>query len=73
LEGVVPDTYSKLVQVFERAVDESQSGLSLDDRIEIARIYMEFMQESCTSVAVLRNTEASLKAKGLLNISKKKN
>jgi hypothetical protein len=38
----------------------------MEDRAEIARFYIEYLQESSPSVSQLRSTEASLKQKGLL-------
>ena len=63
LEGQIPDTFSKIVQVFDKGIE---SGLSIEDRAEIARFYIEYLQESSPSVSQLRSTEASLKQKGLL-------
>ena len=45
LEGAVPDVYGKIVQVFEKALNEDLSPLSFDDRSEIARFYLEYLQE----------------------------
>ncbi len=50
LEGVIPDVTGKIAQIFEKAIDANQSGLSFDDRVEISRFYLEYMQESCSSV-----------------------
>lgn len=47
MDGVIPEVFTKIVQVFEKAIDEKVSGLKYDDRIEIARIYMEYMNENC--------------------------
>lgn len=47
LEGVIPDTYTKIVQVFEKGIQDSASGLSYDDRSEISRFYLEYLQENC--------------------------
>jgi hypothetical protein len=43
MEGLVPDTFGKIVQVFDRAIDETSSGLSLKDRTEVARFYLEYL------------------------------
>lgn len=67
LDGVVPDVYTKIVQVFEKGIDETISGLSFEDRSEIARFYLEYLQENCQSVNYLRTTDALLKTKGLIN------
>ena len=32
LEAVIPDVYTKIVQVFEKAIEETVSGLGLSDR-----------------------------------------
>ena len=42
LEGVIPDLYNKIVQIYEKAIDGG-SGLSATDRIEVARYYMEYV------------------------------
>ena len=52
--------------MFEKAIEESISGLQLNDRQEIARFYLEYLQESCQSVSFLRSTQASLKSRGLV-------
>lgn len=70
LESSIPDSYSKVVQVFERGIDAA-NGMSHDDRSEIARFFLEYLQENCQSVSFLRSTEASLKAKQLLSTSNK--
>ena len=71
LDGVIPDTYSKIVAVFEKGVEPASShGLSDDDRQEVARFFLEYLQEYCQSIAFLRATESSLKAKGLINNAK---
>ena len=72
LEGVIPDTYSKIVAVFEKGIDLSPGGLAEDDRQEVARFFLEYLQEYCQSVSFLRATEATLKARGLINNSKPK-
>lgn len=61
LDGVVPDVYTKIVQVFEKGIDETVSGLTFEDRTEIARFYLEYLQENSQSVTFLRATESSLK------------
>ena len=66
LEGVIPDVYTKIVQVFEKGVDEAVSGLSFDDRSEVSRFFLEYLQENCQIVSYLRQTEATLKLKGLM-------
>ena len=43
LDGVIPDVYTKIVSVFEKAIEESISGLKLSDRQEIARFYLEYL------------------------------
>ena len=65
--GVIPDVYGKIVQVFEKALDAQNGGLNIDDRSEVARFFLEYLQENCQSVSFLRATESSLRAKGLLN------
>jgi hypothetical protein len=71
LEGVIPDTYTKIVAVFEKGLEPSSSyGLSEDDRSEVARFFLEYLQEYCQNIAFLRATESSLKARGLINNSK---
>jgi len=72
LEGVIPDTYSKIVAIFEKGIDLSAGGLGEDDRQEVARFFLEYLQEYCQSVSFLRATEATLKARGLINNSKQK-
>jgi hypothetical protein len=32
LDGVIPDTYSKIVAIFEKGVDSGAGGLSGEDR-----------------------------------------
>jgi len=66
---VIPDVYSKIVAVFDKALDPSSSSCpssSSSDRHELARFYLEYLQENCHQVAALRATEAALKARGLL-------
>ena len=70
LDNAIPDAYNKIVQVFEKGIDEVASGLSIEDRIEIARFFLEYLQEYCQSISFLRATEASLKAKRLINNTK---
>ena len=72
LEGVIPDTYTKIVAIFEKGIDLTAGGLSEDDRQEVARFFLEYLQEYCQSVSFLRATEATLKARGLINNSKPK-
>jgi len=43
LEGVIPDVYTKIVSVFEKAIEEAISGLQFKDRQEIARFYLEYL------------------------------
>ena len=48
------------MSVFEKAIEApegEEEGLKFEERQEIARFYMEFMQENCMNVAQLRNTE----------------
>ena len=71
-EGVIPDTYTKIVAVFEKGIDLAAGGLTEDDRHEVARFFLEYLQEYCQSVSFLRATEATLKARGLINNSKPK-
>ncbi|CDW82944.1 pre-mrna-processing factor [Stylonychia lemnae] len=72
MDGVIPEVYGKITQIFEKGIDHSQSGLNDDDRSELARFYFEYLQENCSSVAILRNTEQILKEKGLLYGQKQK-
>ena len=67
LEAVIPDVYTKIVQVFEKAIEETVSGLGLSDRQEIARFYLEYLQENCQTVGFLRSTEAAMKSRGLIS------
>ena len=60
LDGLVPDVYSKIIAVFEKALE------TVDDKREVARFYMEYLSEYCQSVSYLRTTEATLKHKNLL-------
>lgn len=57
LEGVVTDVCGKIVQIFEKGIDANQSGLNLDDRLDLARFYLEYLQENSSSVNLIRNTE----------------
>ena len=44
LDGVIPDTYSKIVAVFEKGVDPASShGLNDQDRQEVARFFLEYL------------------------------
>lgn len=67
----LPDVFQRVVAVFERGLDSEQSGLSHDDRAELSRFYLEYLSENCQSVAQLRNTEQTLKERGLLYGSKR--
>lgn len=61
------DVHGKIVSVFEKAMDENLSPLSFDDRSEIARFYLEYLQEYAPAVSHLRATEHTLKDRGLIN------
>jgi hypothetical protein len=67
LEGNVNDVYGKIVQVFEKAMNPDLSLLSQEDRSEIARFYLEYLQEYAPQVAHLRATERLLKDRGYIN------
>jgi tetratricopeptide (TPR) repeat protein len=47
LDGVIPDVYTKIVSVFEKALDTTSSTLSASDLQEVARFYLEYLQENC--------------------------
>ena len=64
LEGAATDTQGKIVQVFEKGIEET--GLTIDDRAELARFYLEYLHESCPSIVTLRSTVSTLRSKGLL-------
>jgi len=46
MEGVIPDVFQKVVGVFDKGTDEN-NGLNYDERVEIARFYMEYLAENC--------------------------
>ena len=68
--SAIPDVYTKIIAIFEKAMDSS--SLSLEDKREVARFYLEYLQEYCQSVSYLRTTEASLKHKNLILTTKSK-
>jgi len=72
LEGNVSDVYGKIVQVFEKAMNPELSLLSFEDRSEIARFYLEYLQEYAPQVSHLRATERILKDKGYINNASQK-
>lgn len=69
LDGVIPDVFTKIVSIFDKGIDQELSGLSYDDRLELARFYMEYLQENSPTVQQLRNTEQTLKEKNLLYVT----
>lgn len=72
IEGTVPDVFSKIVSIFEKAIDEQQGGLKEGDRVDMAKYYLEYMNESCMTVGVIRKTEQALKEKKLIHLSQTK-
>ncbi len=43
LENYVQDVFGKIVNIFEKATDEQQSGLKEADRVDMARFYLEYI------------------------------
>jgi len=66
--GAVTDVYGKIVAIFEKAIESS--NLAIDDKREVARFYLEYLQEYCQNVSYLRATEANLKHKNLISTGK---
>jgi hypothetical protein len=61
LDKVQTDVFSKIVSVFDKAIDPEVTTLSFEDRAEIARFYLEYLQEYAPHVSMLRATEFNLK------------
>jgi hypothetical protein len=51
MEGTIPDVFGKIVSIFEKAIDEKVSGLNYDDRLDITKFYLDYMQENCQTIA----------------------
>jgi len=66
--GAVTDVYGKIVAIFEKAIESS--NLAIDDKREVARFYLEYLQEYSQNVSYLRATEANLKHKNLISTGK---
>jgi len=43
LDGAISDVFSKIVQIFERGLDQNLSGLKLKERQSLAKFYLDFM------------------------------
>ena len=48
MEGVIPEIFTKITQVFEKAIEEGD--LELSDRSDLAKFYLEYLQENSPTV-----------------------
>jgi len=57
------------VGVFEQAL--TASSLTWDDKVDVARFYVDFIRENARSIGYIRNKEQHLKQLGLMFATKK--
>jgi hypothetical protein len=66
----VSDIYSKMCQLFEKALEEGNSVeyggvMKQEDRVDLARVYMEYVLENCVSITQIKQIEQGLKNRNL--------